>query len=65
MISQKQIEHRSVANLAVFLKAEEESILKRRRLIKKRLIASRKLCVSRTPVWSVTNWIPAPASVRI
>jgi len=28
MISQKQIEHRSVANLAVFLKAEEESILK-------------------------------------
>ena len=55
MISQKQIEPRSVANLAVFLKAEEESILKRRRLIKKRLIASRKLCVSRTPVWSVTN----------
>ena len=55
MISQKQIEPRSVANLAVFLKAEEESILKRRRLIKKRLIANRKLCASRTLVWSVTN----------
>ena len=45
MISQKQIEQRSVANPAVFLKAEEESGLKRRRLIKKRLIANRKLCV--------------------
>ena len=55
MISQKQIEPRSVANLAVFLKTEEESILKRRRLIKKRLIANRKLCARRTLVWSVTN----------
>jgi len=39
----------------MFLKAEDESILKRRRLIKKRLIANRKLCVRRTAVWSVTN----------